>query len=86
MQSAGMLVPPTADDHGDPREEPNRRLWQITYDKIEQFMPGFMESVIPPPTVTVAPFTGPSTVAATSEKPDLPAPNVAEDDKHTTTV
>jgi brefeldin A-resistance guanine nucleotide exchange factor 1 len=86
MQSADMLVPPTVDGRGDPQDEPNR-LWQITYDKIEQFMPGFMESVIPPPTVTVVPSTGPSTVAATSaEKPDLPAPNVAEDDKHTSTV
>lgn len=82
MQSAGMLVPPTVDDRGDPQDEPNR-LWQITYDKIEQFMPGFMESVIPPPTVTVVPSTGPSTIPATStEKPELPVPNAAEEENH----
>ena len=80
MQSAGMLVPPTVDDHGDPQDEPDR-LWQITYDKIEQFMPGFMESVIPPPTVTVVPSTGPSTPVTSTEKPDLPAPN-AEEENH----
>ncbi|KAI9446656.1 Sec7-like domain is implicated in guanine nucleotide exchange function [Lactarius indigo] len=77
MQSAGLLVPPTVDERGDPRGEPNRLLWQITHDKIEQFMPGFMESVIPPPLVL---STGPITVTATSaEKPDLPAPNASDD-------
>ncbi|KAH9048480.1 Sec7-like domain is implicated in guanine nucleotide exchange function [Lactarius hengduanensis] len=77
MQSAGLLVPPTVDERGNPRDEPNRLLWQITHDKIEQFMPGFMGSVIPP---APAPSTGPTTIAATSaEKPDLPAPNASED-------
>ncbi|KAH9030672.1 Sec7-like domain is implicated in guanine nucleotide exchange function [Lactarius pseudohatsudake] len=77
MQSAGLLVPPTVDERGDPRDEPNRLLWQITHDKIEQFMPGFMGSVIPP---APAPSTGPTTIAATSaEKPDLPALNASDD-------
>lgn len=80
MQSAGVLVPPTSDDHGNLQEEPNR-LWQITYDKIEQFMPGFMESVIPPPTVTVVPSTASTTPATSAEKPDLPVPN-AEEENH----
>jgi len=82
MQSADMLVPPTVNDGGDPREEPSRRLWQITYDKIEQFMPGFMESVIPPPTVAVVPSTGESIAAASAEKPDLPAQDAAEEENH----
>jgi hypothetical protein len=83
MQSADMLVPPTVDGRGDPQDEPNR-LWQITYDKIEQFMPGFMESVIPPPTVTLVPSMGPSTTPVTSaEKSDLPTPNTAEEENHT---
>ncbi|KAN0128483.1 Sec7-like domain is implicated in guanine nucleotide exchange function [Lactarius tabidus] len=82
MQSADMLVPPTVDGRGDPQDEPNR-LWQITYDKIEQFMPGFMESVIPPPTVTLVPSMGPSTTPVTSaEKSDLPTPNTAEEENH----
>ncbi|KAH9180347.1 Sec7-like domain is implicated in guanine nucleotide exchange function [Lactarius sanguifluus] len=84
MQSAGLLVPPTVDERGDPRDEPNRLLWQITHDKIEQFMPGFMGSVIPPPP---APSTGPATIAATSaEKPDLPVPNASEDDAKESSV
>ena len=82
MQSAGILVPPTVDESGDPRDEPNQLLWQITHDKIEQSMPGFMESVIPPPPVTVVPSTGPSAIVPTSaETPDLMPPNVAEDEK-----
>ena len=81
MQSAGILVPPMVDERGDPRDEPNRLLWQITHEKVEQFMPGFMRSVIPPPLVPVVPSTGPTTIAATSaEKPDLPTPNTAEDE------
>jgi brefeldin A-resistance guanine nucleotide exchange factor 1 len=80
MQSAGILVPPTVDERGDPRDEPNRLLWQITHDKIEQFMPGFMESVIPPPPpVTVVPSTEP-VAPASAKKPDLPA-NTAEEEK-----
>jgi len=75
MQSAGILVPPTVAERSDPRDEPNRLLWQITHDKIEQFMPGFIESVIPPPPVTVVPSTGPSAITPTSaDKPDPPAP------------
>ncbi len=41
MHTAGMLAP-LADD---PRNE--GELWHVTRDKIEQFMPGFMESVVP---------------------------------------
>ena len=41
MHTAGMFAP-LADD---PRNE--GELWQVTRDKIEQFMPGFMESVVP---------------------------------------
>jgi brefeldin A-resistance guanine nucleotide exchange factor 1 len=41
MHTAGMLAPLA----GDPRNE--GELWRITRDKIEQFMPGFMESVVP---------------------------------------
>ena len=45
MHAAGMLLPPSAEEHGDSRDE--RQLWHITHDKIEQFIPGFIESVIP---------------------------------------
>lgn len=45
MHAAGMLLPPLAEEHGDLRHE--GQLWHITHDKIEQFIPGFIESVIP---------------------------------------
>jgi brefeldin A-resistance guanine nucleotide exchange factor 1 len=45
MHAAGMLIPPLTEEHGDSRDE--GQLWHITHDKIEQFIPGFMESVIP---------------------------------------
>ena len=45
MHAADMLLPPLAEEHGDSRNE--GQLWHITHDKIEQFIPGFMESVIP---------------------------------------
>jgi hypothetical protein len=45
MHAAGMLLPPLAEEHSDSRNE--GQLWHITHDKIEQFIPGFIESVIP---------------------------------------
>ncbi|KAI0306765.1 hypothetical protein B0F90DRAFT_1808381 [Multifurca ochricompacta] len=72
MHATGMLVPPLAEENGNTRDEPQRQLWRITRDKIEQFMPGFMESVIPMPTVAPSSSTEVSTIAAaaTVEKPD----------------
>ena len=49
MQSAGILVPPTVDERGESRDEPNQLLWQITHGMIEKFMPGFMGSIVPSP-------------------------------------
>jgi hypothetical protein len=45
MHAAGVLLPPLAEEHGGSRKEGH--LWHITHDKIEQFIPGFIESVIP---------------------------------------
>jgi hypothetical protein len=45
MHAAEMLLPPLPEEHGDSRNE--GQLWHITHDKIEQFIPGFIESVIP---------------------------------------
>jgi hypothetical protein len=50
MQSAGVLE----DERGDLRDEFGGLLWHITHDMIEQFMLGFMESVIPLTPVTAA--------------------------------
>jgi hypothetical protein len=64
MHAAGMLLPPLTEERGDLRNE--GQLWRITQDKIEQFIPGFLESIVPlsPPrpssvelTTTSAPTT-----------------------------
>jgi len=49
MHAAGMLVPRLADEHGESQNDNDGpgQLWHATRDKIEQFMPGFMERVIP---------------------------------------
>jgi len=74
MHAAGIL----AVEHGDTRDELQRQLWHVTHDKIERFMPGFMESVIPLSSATVPSSIEPSTTAtATTEKLDSQAPDVA---------
>ena len=64
MHTAGILVPPPADDHGDMRDV--GQLWHITHDKIEQFIPGFMENFVPLSSAAVFP---PSTEASTTASP-----------------
>lgn len=66
MQSTGILVPPTVDEHSDSGDEPSQLLWQITQDMTEHLMPGFMESIIPLPPVTAVRSTWSPTIAATS--------------------
>ena len=74
MHAAGILVPPLAAERGDTRDELQRQLWLVTHDKIERFMPGFMESVIPLSSPSsIEPLT---TAAATAEKSNPQAPDV----------
>jgi len=73
MHASGMLVPALAEEHGgDSRAE--GRLWHITHDKIEPFMPGFMQSIVPLSSATAAlPSSAdelPAAVAPTAEKQD----------------
>jgi hypothetical protein len=60
MQSAGVLE----DERGDLRDESGGLLWHITHDMIEQFMLGFMETIIPPTPMTAAPSTWSSLMTA----------------------
>jgi len=48
MNAANILVPPSADDHRDPRQ---RTLWTATHERMERFLPGFLTEVIPMPLV-----------------------------------
>jgi hypothetical protein len=75
MHAAGMLVPPL-NEHGETRDERQRQLWHITHDKIERFMPGFMEGVIPLSSATMSSSIELSTTSAvTAEKLDSQAPD-----------
>jgi brefeldin A-resistance guanine nucleotide exchange factor 1 len=77
MHTAGILVPPPADDHGDVRNV--GQLWHITHDKIEQFIPGFMENFVPLSSAAVFPPAEASTTASpTTEKLNSSAAEVVE--------
>jgi brefeldin A-resistance guanine nucleotide exchange factor 1 len=52
MQSSGLLAPPTTPDD---RTEKQKLLWSTAYNRIERFLPGFLNEVIPPPAPTVTP-------------------------------
>ncbi|EKM82858.1 hypothetical protein AGABI1DRAFT_118287 [Agaricus bisporus var. burnettii JB137-S8] len=47
MSATGILVPPPADGDKDDREDSQRTLWSATYERIERFLPGFLEDIIP---------------------------------------
>ena len=67
MHTAGILVPPPADDHGEVGNV--GQLWHITHNKIEQFIPGFMENFVPLSSAAVFPPAEASTTASpTTEK------------------
>jgi len=46
MNAADMLVPPVEPDVRSGRQ---RRLWDVTGERMERFLPGLLESVIPSP-------------------------------------
>jgi len=76
MHAAGMLIPLSAEEHGDSRNE--GQLWHITQEKIEQFIPGFIESIVtlsPPVPSSVELSTTP---ALTAEKLDPHPPIVVQ--------
>ncbi|KAJ9113728.1 hypothetical protein QFC20_001753 [Naganishia adeliensis] len=52
MQSSGLLAPPTTPDT---RTEKQKLLWSTAYNRIERFLPGFLNEVIPTPAPTVMP-------------------------------
>lgn len=76
MHATGMLLPPMAEDDSDSRNE--GQLWHITHDKIEQFIPGFIESVIPlsPPVPSSVELSTSS--VPTAEVLDPPPPTATE--------
>lgn len=47
MNAVGILVPPSLEH--DERDERQRTLWIATQERMERFLPGFLEDVITPP-------------------------------------
>jgi golgi-specific brefeldin A-resistance guanine nucleotide exchange factor 1 len=70
MHAAGMLLPPLAEEDGYPRNE--GQLWHITHDKTEQFIPGFLESIVPLSPPVPSPVELTTTSAPTAEQLDPP--------------
>lgn len=64
MQSSGFLAPPITPDT---RTDKQKLLWTTAYNRIERFLPGFLNEVIPTP----AP---PKAEAPAPPKADAPAP------------
>ena len=72
MHTAGILAPPLADEH---RNEGH--LWHATCDKVEPFMPGFMETLVPLSSVVLPSSAEVSTTASpTAEKLNPPPADV----------
>ena len=46
MNTTGMLVPPSSNDQ---RTQLQKSLWDVTHERVERFLPGFMNEVLPSP-------------------------------------
>ncbi|KAH9901236.1 Sec7-domain-containing protein [Cubamyces lactineus] len=53
MNATGLLVPPTSPE--DTRDERQISLWAATHERIERFLPGFLDEIIPTPPPQPAP-------------------------------
>ncbi|KAI0361936.1 Sec7-domain-containing protein [Trametes cingulata] len=65
MNATGLLVPPTSPE--DTRNERQVALWAATHERVERFLPGFLDDIIPTPPPQPA-------AAPASQPPSTPAP------------
>lgn len=49
MNATGILVPPLSDTTGIPRSELQQQLWDATRERMDRFLPGLLDDVIPSP-------------------------------------
>lgn len=47
MASDGYLVPPGAAGGGEERSQQQKRLWKVTFVRLERFMPGLIDGIFP---------------------------------------
>ncbi|KAI9064275.1 Sec7-domain-containing protein [Trametes sanguinea] len=67
MNATGLLVPPTSPE--DTRNERQISLWAATHERIERFLPGFLDEIIPTPPPQPAAAAVPTSEAAQAATP-----------------
>ena len=78
MNAMDILVPPPTPDTRDQRA---KDIWNATHERIERFLPGFLDEVVPtppPPPPAAAPPTEPNVTPAAETNPVEPAPSPAQ--------
>ena len=62
MNATGLLVPPrSANPDEDDRAERQVALWVATHERIERFLPGFLDEIVPAPPPPPPPMAVPAT-------------------------
>ncbi|KAI0781091.1 Sec7-domain-containing protein [Trametes elegans] len=67
MNATGLLVPPTSPE--ETRDERQIALWAATHERIERFLPGFLDEIIPTPPPQPTPGPAPAHSAEPTEAP-----------------
>lgn len=80
MSSDGYLVPPVATGERESRSAQQKRLWKVTFVRLERFQPGLMEGIFPGASASSPVATAPtSAVTADDEKAALREEEKAEE-------
>ena len=67
MNATGLLVPPpSANPEEDDRAERQVALWAATHERVERFLPGFLDEIVPAPPPKSAPAVPAQGAAAPS--------------------
>lgn len=72
MNAMGILVPPSSSP-AEKQTERQKELWEATHERIERFLPGFLDDVIPsppPPPVAATPTSSKGSTES-EEKPSV---------------
>lgn len=64
MNATQMLIPPSEDDQ---RTEQQKSLWEATHERIERFLPEFLEEVLPSPPPPALPKAPPALASQQSQ-------------------
>ena len=59
MNATGLLVPPPSAPEEDGRAERQIALWAATHERVERFLPGFLDEIVPAPPPKAVPAAAP---------------------------